>query len=80
NEVAKLAGRIIENLSDMVQIEGSTVVCGASIGIALAPRDGTDPGQLLKCADMALARAKAGGKGILHFYEEEMDRQAQARR
>ncbi|WP_204333441.1 EAL domain-containing protein, partial [Proteus mirabilis] len=29
---------------------------------------------------MALARAKAGGKGILHFYEEEMDRQAQARR
>ncbi|QCI63480.1 putative bifunctional diguanylate cyclase/phosphodiesterase [Phreatobacter stygius] len=80
NEVAKLAGRIIENLSDMFQIEGSTVVCGASVGIALAPRDGTDPDQLLKSADMALARAKAGGKGILHFYEEEMDRQAQARR
>jgi diguanylate cyclase (GGDEF)-like protein len=80
NEVASLAGRIIENLSDMVQIEGSVVVCNASIGIALAPRDGGDPDQLLKSADMALARAKAGGKGILHFYEEAMDRQAQARR
>ena len=80
NDVAKLAARIIENLSDTVQIEGATVVSGASVGIALAPRDGNDPDQLLKSADMALERAKAGGKGILHFYEEEMDRQAQARR
>ena len=34
------------------------VVVGASVGIAIAPDDGTDADQLLKNADMALYRAK----------------------
>jgi diguanylate cyclase (GGDEF)-like protein len=80
NEVTALAGRIISGLQDIMQIEGTSVSCGASVGIALAPRDATDADQLIKCADMALNRAKTGGRGMLHFYEEEMDRQAQARR
>ncbi len=80
NEVTSLATRIIESLAAITQVDDKAIVCGASIGIALAPRDGSDSDQLLKSADMALGRAKAGGKGILHFYEEEMDRRAQARR
>ncbi|MCZ8316443.1 MAG: EAL domain-containing protein [Phreatobacter sp.] len=80
HDVISLAGRVIETIGDIVQIEGKAIACGASVGIALAPRDGTDADQLLKSADMALARAKAGGRGMLHFYEEEMDRRAQARR
>ncbi|WP_439574292.1 putative bifunctional diguanylate cyclase/phosphodiesterase [Phreatobacter sp.] len=80
NEITALASRIIETVSDMVQVGGLPIAVGASVGIALAPRDGRDADQLLKCADMALNRAKAGGKGMLHFYEEEMDRKAQARR
>jgi diguanylate cyclase (GGDEF)-like protein/PAS domain S-box-containing protein len=80
NEITLLAGRIIETITDMVQVAGMPIAVGASVGIALAPRDGRDADQLLKCADMALNRAKDGGKGILHFYEEEMDRKAQARR
>ena len=80
NEVTALAGRIIAALQDIIQIDDTSISCGASVGIALAPRDGTEADQLIKCADMALNRAKAGGKGMLHFYEEEMDRQAQARR
>ena len=80
NDVTSLATRIIESIGAITEVEGKAIVCGASIGIALAPRDGNDADQLLKSADMALGRAKAGGKGILHFYEEEMDRRAQARR
>jgi diguanylate cyclase (GGDEF)-like protein len=80
HDVTTLAGRIIETISDISQIEDKPIACGASVGIALAPRDGKETDQLLKSADMALNRAKAGGKGILHFYEEEMDRKAQARR
>ncbi|WP_170118260.1 putative bifunctional diguanylate cyclase/phosphodiesterase [Phreatobacter oligotrophus] len=80
HDVISLAGRVIETVGDIVQVEGKAIACGASVGIALAPRDGTDADQLLKSADMALARAKAGGRGMLHFYEEEMDRRAQARR
>jgi diguanylate cyclase (GGDEF)-like protein len=80
NDVTRLAGKIIEVVSEITQIEGRAIACGASVGIALAPRDGREPDQLLKSADMALKRAKDGGKGMLHFYEDEMDRKAQARR
>jgi diguanylate cyclase (GGDEF)-like protein len=80
NDVTTLAARIIETVADISQINDKPIASGASVGIALAPRDGREPDQLLKSADMALSRAKAGGRGILHFYEEEMDRQAQARR
>ncbi len=80
NDVTMLADRVIGTISEITQIEAKSIACGASVGIALAPRDGRDPDQLLKSADMALKRAKDGGKGILHFYEEEMDRKAQARR
>jgi len=80
NDVTSLAARIIETIADISHIDEKPIATGASVGIALAPRDGRDPDQLLKSADMALSRAKAGGRGILHFYEEEMDRQAQARR
>ncbi|MBY0362734.1 MAG: EAL domain-containing protein [Phreatobacter sp.] len=80
NDVTTLAARIIETIADIVQINDKPIASGASVGIALAPRDGREPDQLLKSADMALSRAKAGGRGILHFYEEEMDHQAQARR
>ena len=51
-----------------------------SIGIAMAPGDGTEPDQLLKNADVALYRAKAEGRGTYHFFEPEMDARMQARR
>jgi predicted signal transduction protein with EAL and GGDEF domain len=55
-------------------------VIGASVGIAIAPDDGSDPDQLLKNADMALYRAKGEGRARFHFFEMEMDVKAQSRR
>ena len=53
---------------------------GASIGIAIAPEDGSDPDTLLKNADLALYRAKADNDESYHFFEPEMDRRIQKRR
>ena len=52
----------------------------ASIGIALAPQDGTDLDQILKNADLAMYAAKAAGRRTYRFFEPEMDAQVRARR
>ena len=75
-----MAKRIVEELSTTYDIEGHRVVIGASVGIALAPRDGMGADVLLKNADMALYRAKSEGRGMWRFFEPEMDVKAQARR
>jgi len=80
DDAATLARRIIESLSAPYDIDGNEVVIGASIGIALAPDDGTQTGLLLKNADMALYRAKSDGRGAWRFFEPEMDAKANARR
>jgi diguanylate cyclase (GGDEF)-like protein len=77
---AALARRIVEELSTLYEIEGHSVAIGASVGIAVAPRDGKDADLLLKNADMALYRAKSDGRGQWRFFEPEMDVKAQARR
>jgi diguanylate cyclase (GGDEF)-like protein len=77
---AVLARRIVEELSTTYDIDGHRVVIGASVGIAMAPRDGLDADILLKNADMALYRAKAEGRGLWRFFEPDMDTKAQARR
>jgi diguanylate cyclase (GGDEF)-like protein len=75
-----LATRIIEALSAPYDIEGHQVMVGASIGISVAPSDGTEADQLIKHADMALYLAKSEGRGIYRFFEPEMDRRMHARR
>ncbi len=79
-EASSLASRLVEVVGAPYDIEGHQVIIGTSIGISLAPGDGSDPDQLLKNADMALYRAKADGRGTYRFFEAGMDARAQARR
>jgi diguanylate cyclase (GGDEF)-like protein/PAS domain S-box-containing protein len=53
--------------------------CRGSIGIAVAPEHGTDPSTLLKNADIALYRAKAGGRGIAVEYDTRMQQATEKR-
>jgi diguanylate cyclase (GGDEF)-like protein len=78
-EVTSLARRIVETLIEPYDLDGHEVRVGTSIGVAIAPGDGNDPDQLLKSADMALYRAKADGRGMVRFFEAEMDVRIQAR-
>jgi diguanylate cyclase (GGDEF)-like protein len=80
NDAAALAERLVAALAEPFQISGNEVVIGASVGIALAPRDGSDADSLLKNADMALYRAKSDGRRAWRFFEQGMDVMAQARR
>jgi diguanylate cyclase (GGDEF)-like protein/PAS domain S-box-containing protein len=58
---------------------GHQLSTDASIGIALAPQDGTDLDQLIKSADLAMYGAKAEGRRTYRFFEPSMDASAKAR-
>ena len=79
-EAATLARRIVAALSETYEIDGHQVVIGATIGIAMAPRDATGADHLLKNADMALYWSKAEQRGTWRFFEPGMDVRAQERR
>ena len=79
-DLAALAERIIENLSQPYSVEGHRVVIGASIGIALSPDDGVTSEALIRNADLALYAAKDGGRGRHHFYAADLHSDAQERR
>ncbi|WP_374544910.1 diguanylate cyclase domain-containing protein, partial [Rhodoblastus sp.] len=55
------ASRAVETLSEPYHVDGAKLMIGASIGIAMAPEDGADANDLMKCADMALYAAKDAG-------------------
>ncbi len=76
----RLARRIIQALSVPVEIGDQQVITGTSIGIALSSNGEGDADTLLKCADLALYRAKSDGRGSYRFFESEMDARAQERR
>ena len=71
---SSLATRLIDAVSAPYQIDGHQVVVGTSIGIAIAPGDGTDPDQLMKNADLALYRCKADGGNKYQFFEAQNGR------
>ena len=52
----------------------------ASIGVAMAPGDGSDADELLRKADIAMYRAKADGRRTFRLFEPDMDAALQARR
>jgi diguanylate cyclase (GGDEF)-like protein len=80
SDVVDLAERIHGAIRKPMMIDGHELVVDTSIGIALAPRDGAEPDQLLKHADLALYGVKADGRGAYRFFETEMDERANARR
>ncbi len=78
------AERLAQSVADAIKvpydINGHLVMIDASIGIALAPADGTDANELLKNADMALYGAKSDGRGVFRFFEPNMDARMKERR
>lgn len=79
-ELASLANRLIEAIKQPYLIEGEQAAVGVSIGIAMAPMNGTRPDQILRNADLALYRAKADGRSVYRFFESQMDSEARERR
>lgn len=67
-----LALRMLTVVAQPLGLEGRDITISTSIGIAMAPRDGTDAGRLLQRADLALYRVKAEGRNNFCFFDAEM--------
>ncbi|MGB3189135.1 MAG: diguanylate cyclase [Limnoraphis sp.] len=68
--VQQIADRIVETINASINLFGTTVNVGVSMGIALIPQDGKYPHQLLKNADKAMYLAKQQGKNQYQFFSE----------
>jgi len=79
-EATALAEKISHALCEPFDLGDHQVTIGTSIGIAIAPRDGTNPDEIMKSADLALYSAKSGGRGSFRFFEPELDQLMRARR
>lgn len=77
---AALADKLIDLIDRPALIQGHVVNVGASIGIALAPDDGTDAETLVRHADLALYAAKEAGRGVSRRFNAEMDQRLAERR
>lgn len=73
NEVAGVAGKILDAVGQPLMLAGREVCVTASIGIALCPRDGRDEDTLKRNADAAMYHAKALGKNNFRFYTDQLD-------
>ena len=72
-EIGRACQRLLDEFNRPVHVEKKEVFISASIGSAVFPEDGTDPGDLLKNTETALYDAKKKGKRIFSFYSEAMN-------
>jgi diguanylate cyclase (GGDEF)-like protein len=69
----QLARRLIVALSQPIDGNGLVHHIGASVGIARYPQDASERLNLMRRADVALYRAKEGGRGCFYAFEQDMD-------
>ncbi|URW74532.1 EAL domain-containing protein [Sphingomonas donggukensis] len=76
----RMARTIIATLSAPYDVDAHTLYIGASVGLAIGPRDGRTPEMLIRSADLALYRSKDAGGGSFHAYEPQLHLVAEERR
>jgi diguanylate cyclase (GGDEF)-like protein/PAS domain S-box-containing protein len=74
-----LAIRLTYAVAAPMKFKEQSITATVSVGVALAPDDGSDPERLLKCADLAMYKAKADGRNRIRFFQPEMDAELQVR-
>lgn len=78
-EIEACAEAIMQSFEIPFKISDSVMNITVSLGIALYPLHGNDVDTLLKCADMAMYKAKSTNHGRYAFYNQDMDMQVQER-
>jgi PAS domain S-box-containing protein len=71
-DAARVADRLLRELSRPCILNGRDVFITASIGISLYPDDGDDIDDLLKNADAAMYQAKEKGRNNYQFYSKSL--------
>ncbi len=75
----QLAQRVLALLAGSFEVRGHRVFSGASVGVVLGRAEYQSPDQLLRDADTAMYRAKAGGKSAYVIFDDAMHAAARAR-
>ncbi|WP_439134402.1 putative bifunctional diguanylate cyclase/phosphodiesterase [Pseudomaricurvus sp.] len=71
HQIRLLVKRLLESLSEPVEINGQDIDITASIGVATYPDCALDPVELMKCADVAMYRSKALGRNQVQYYSKD---------
>ncbi len=78
--LAPLAERVLNLLSSPFRVDGHEIQVGCSIGLAVAPDNGSDFAVLMRNADFALYRAKSEGRRTWRFFDPKMAEDLASRR
>jgi len=78
--IERVAGNILQQLSEPFILRDNRTFLSASIGIALYPSDAMTLEALMKNADQAMYVAKEKGRNRFHYFTLEMEAAAQKRR
>ena len=70
NCATAIAERVIDSLSEAVNVEGYLLKIGASAGLSFYPQDGQTTDELIHKADEAMYQAKSHGAGSVQIFNE----------
>lgn len=76
---ARVAERLRQRVAEPFMLGGQEVFVTASVGLAVAPEDGSEAEDLVRAADSAMARAKEQGGDNCQFFTRELDAEARNR-
>ncbi len=79
SDVLGMVERLLNRFRDLFRCGGREFRLTASVGVAMAPEDGTTPSELLKHADSALFHAKKQGRNTYSCYTDAMNEEASHR-
>jgi len=69
-EARQLATEIITKIKEPFDLGQLNVEISGSVGISIFPEDGVDSSTLLRCADVAMYKAKSSPGGVLNYRDD----------
>lgn len=80
DELAEIALRLIESISQPLQVDGYDVSVSATVGVAIFPNDSSSVDDLIRHADTAMYAAKREGGVAFSFYSASAEERVKSRR
>lgn len=78
-ECELILDRLLQTISEPVDLDDLSVSITASLGVTLFPEDGADADTLLRHADQSLYRAKEAGRNCYHIFDALYDYEMRAK-
>ena len=73
DSIERFCKKLYEQVTAPIRHDDGDISVGISVGIAVAPADGSTPDELLRAADAALYRSKQNGRGIYSYFSSDLN-------